>query len=104
MQHDRKQAARATKLVESLTPADPGFVTLVTVVEMYWVLGTRYELSRAQIVTAVDALIRPRQLVVEQGDQILRALRVFASGSADLPDCLIERTAKAAGLRQGTDL
>ena len=97
MQDDRKQAALATRLVESLTPEEPGFVTLVTVVELYWVLGTSYDLSRAQIVAALDALIRSKQLLVEQSDQVLRALRVFGGGSADFPDCLIERIAKAAG-------
>ena len=97
MQDDPKQAAKATKLIESLTPAEPGFVTLVTVVELFWVLTASYDLSRAQIVEAFDALIRSKQLLVEQTDQVLRALRVYGAGSADFPDCLIERTAKAAG-------
>ena len=30
MQDDPRQAAKASKLVESLTPARPGFITLVT--------------------------------------------------------------------------
>ena len=97
MQDDGQQAALATELVESLTPEDPGFVSLITVVELYWVLGTSYALSRAQIGSALDALIRSRQLRVEQSEQVVRALRVYGASSADLPDCLIERVAKAAG-------
>ena len=97
MQDDRKQAALATRLIEALTPDDPGFVSLITVVELYWVLGTSYALSRAQIGAALDALNRSRQLLVEQSEQVVRALRVYATSSADLPDCLIERVAKAAG-------
>ena len=97
MQDDGKQAALATQLVESLTLDDPGFVSLVTVVELYWVLGTSYALSRAQIGAALDALIRSKQLLVEQSDQIVRALRVYGASSADLPYCLLERVAKAAG-------
>jgi len=97
MQDDGKQAVLATRLVESLTPEEPGFVSLVTVVELYWVLGTSYALSRAQIGAALDALTRSKQLRVEQSDQVVRALRVYVASSADLPDCLIERVAKAAG-------
>lgn len=97
MQDDRRQAALATQLIESLTPEQPGFVSLVSVVELYWVLGTSYELSRSQLVAALDALVRSRQLVVEQADQVVRALRTYGGGSADFPDCLIERVARALG-------
>ena len=97
MQDDPKQAAKATKLVESLTPTEPGFVTLVTVVELFWVLSSAFELSRGQIVEAFDGMIRAKQLVVEQRDQVVRALRAYGSSSADFADCLIERTATAAG-------
>jgi predicted nucleic-acid-binding protein len=97
MQDDPKQAAKATKLVESLTPTGPGFVTLVTVVELFWVLSSAFELSRGQIVEAFDGLIRAKQLVVEQREQVVRALRAYGASSADFPDCLIERTATAAG-------
>ena len=97
MQDDAAQAKKASRLIESLTPEKPGFVPLVVVVELFWVLSSAYELSRAQIVEAFDALIRSKQLVVEKKDQVVRALRVFDAGSADFPDCLIERTANAAG-------
>jgi predicted nucleic-acid-binding protein len=97
MQDDPKQAAKATKLVESLTSTKPGFVTLVTVVELFWVLSSAFELSRGQIVEAFDGLTRAKQLVVEQRDQVVRALRAYGASSADFPDCLIERTATAAG-------
>ena len=36
MQDDAKQAAKATKLVEGLTAEEPGFITLVSVVELVW--------------------------------------------------------------------
>jgi predicted nucleic-acid-binding protein len=97
MQDDATQAKKASKLIESLTPTEPGFVPLVVVVELFWVLSSAYELSRGQIVEAFDALIRSKQLVVEKKDQVVRALRVFGTSSADFPDCLIERTANAAG-------
>lgn len=97
MQDDVQQSAKATQLVESLSAEVPGFVALVSVVELVWVLSSCYGLKRAQLAQALDALLRAKQLVVDQSDQVARALRMFASGSADFADCLIERTAAHAG-------
>ena len=38
MQDDSKQSAKATKLIESLDADRPGYITMVSVVELYWVL------------------------------------------------------------------
>jgi predicted nucleic-acid-binding protein len=38
MQDDATQSLKAAKLMESLTVDDPGFVSLVSVVELGWVL------------------------------------------------------------------
>ncbi len=97
MQDDAKQSARAAKLVESLTGDEPGFVTLVSVVELVWVLSSCYDLTREQLAQALEALLRAKQLVVDRAEHIARALRVFTAGSADFADCLIERTAANAG-------
>lgn len=97
MQDDAKQAAKATKLIESLSPEDPGFVTLVSIIELVWVLSSCFDLTREQIAQALDALLRAKQLVVDQADQVVRALRTYSSSSADFADCLIERTASNAG-------
>ena len=97
MQDDAKQAAKATKLIESLSPDAPGFVTLVSVIELVWVLSSCFDLTREQIAQALNALLRAKQLVVDQADQVVRALRTYSSSSADFADCLIERTASSAG-------
>ncbi len=97
MQDDAKQAAKATKLIEGLTAQEPGFIGLVSVVELVWVLSSSYELDRAQIGQALDVILRSKQLVVGQAEQVARALHAYASGNADFADCLIERTAVATG-------
>ena len=40
MQDDAKQSLKATKLMESLTVDEPGFVSLVAVVKLGWVLSS----------------------------------------------------------------
>lgn len=100
MQDEPRQSAKAARLIESLDVNNPGFVSLVTVVELYWVLSSCYELSREQASRALDAMIRSKQLVVERSDLVIRALRAHGAGKADFADCLIERSAVAAGCGQ----
>jgi predicted nucleic-acid-binding protein len=100
MQDEPRQSARATALVESLDIDRPGFVGLVSVIELYWVLTSCYHLTNDQVKQALDALLRTKQIVVDRSDQVLRALRVFDAGKADFADCLIERIAASAGCEQ----
>ena len=97
MQDDDVQSPIATRFVESLTAENPGFVTLVATVEMVWVLSLAYRLTRDQIGQALEALLCSREIVIDEGADVLRALRAFQDGSADFADCLIERLASRAG-------
>ena len=38
MQDDPEQSPKATELIESLTGENPGYITMVSVIELYWVL------------------------------------------------------------------
>lgn len=100
MQDDPRQSAKATKLIESLEVDRPGFIGVVSVVELYWVLTSCYDLTNDQVRQVLDLLLRTRQIVVDRADQVLRALKVFETGKADFADCLIERTAASAGCEQ----
>jgi predicted nucleic-acid-binding protein len=97
MQDDEKQSPQATKLIESLTPEARGFVPLVALVEVVWVLAGCFELDREQLVAALEGLLRTKEIGVERADVVWRAVQVFAKGSADFADCLIERCAAAEG-------
>lgn len=97
MQDDAAQSARAAALIESLDSTQPGFVGVVVIVELYWVLTSCYALGDEQFRQALQVLLQSRQIVIESADTVLRALRAFADGKADFPDCLIERAAASAG-------
>jgi predicted nucleic-acid-binding protein len=73
---------------------------MVSVVELYWVLTSCYELTEQQAAQALEAILRTKQFLVERADQVMRALRVFGDGTADFADCLIERSAASAGCTQ----
>jgi predicted nucleic-acid-binding protein len=97
MQDDPVQSPAASRLLGSLTAADAGFVSLVAVIELNWVLSSGYNLDRSQIVQALETLLRSRELVVEGAETVWKALRLFARSQADFADCLIARAAAAGG-------
>jgi len=97
MQDDVGQSSLAAAVVESLTPEIPGFVTLVSVIELGWVLDSCYSLERSQIAVALEALIRSKEIVVERAEIVWRAVRQFRDSTADLADCLIAYSAYSAG-------
>jgi predicted nucleic-acid-binding protein len=96
-QDDKKQSAIASEFIESLTPTAPGFVALVTVVELVWVLQSSYKASKEEIITVLETLLRTRELKLENAETIWQAIRRFSESNADFADCLIERSAHAAG-------
>jgi len=100
MQDDPKQSPKANKIIDALSSDDPGFITVVSVIELYWVLTAGYALTDEQFLQAMEGILRTKQFVVENADQVLRALRVFEKGRSDFADCLIERTAASAGCAQ----
>lgn len=96
-QDDPKQSPQASRLIESLTPQAPGYVTMVALVELVWVLESCYDTPHGTIALTIERLLRTKSLVLEQAETVWQALRVFIAGHKDFADCLIARTAHAAG-------
>jgi predicted nucleic-acid-binding protein len=97
MQDDLKQSPLATRFVESRSAESRGFVPLVSVVELFWVMSSAYELDRDQLIAALEGLLRTKELVVERAEIVWKALRNFQTANVEFADCLIERSAAAAG-------
>jgi predicted nucleic-acid-binding protein len=96
MQDDAKQAALASRLVESLGDS-AGYIPVVVIAELSWVLSSAYDLSRQQLGEALEGVLRSKEWVVEKADIVWQAVRLFQNGGADFADCLIFRSAAAAG-------
>ena len=88
MQDDAQQSNLASSLIESLTVEAAGFVLQVAFIELVWVLSSCYDLERAQMVAAMEALLRTKEVVVEGAEVIWRAVRIYRDSSADFADCL----------------
>ena len=97
MQDDPRQSPRATRLIEALSVDQPGFVPVVALVELAWVLSGSYGLDRKQIATVLDTLLRSKELVIDRAELVTQSLHRYSAASADFADALIERIAAAAG-------
>ncbi|MDH6180079.1 putative nucleic-acid-binding protein [Microbacteriaceae bacterium SG_E_30_P1] len=95
-QDDPRQAALAEKLIEQLTPENPGFVTQIALVESVWVLRRLFEADDQSISTFVGRLLNSRDLVIENADAARRALDE-TRGSVEFTDALLAQTGLAAG-------
>ena len=98
MQDEPDQAARATAFIEQqLSVENPGFIALIVLVEIAWVLRSCYAIDRETINRTFRSLLETRQLWVEQTDLVVRALRRYTEYAADFSDALIVEVAREQG-------
>jgi predicted nucleic-acid-binding protein len=89
---------RAERLLErECSPDEPGFVNVVVLCEVVWVLRRRYRIARDQIAAAVEALLRAPLIAVEHGELAELALEDYRAGRADFTDALIGLINRRAG-------
>ena len=101
MQDEPKQTQEAIQFIESyLSDQERGYLTIVVVVEIIWVLKTVYRVSKPELVTLIRQLLTTTQLQIERADLVYQALRIFESSCADFSDSLIATVAKSDGCRQ----
>lgn len=97
-QDDPAQAKKATVLIEKgLSQKQPGFITLISLVEITWVLESCYGQSRTNILSVIQALLTTKQLVVENADIAYIALKRCRATQGDFSDALIAAVAEKAG-------
>lgn len=97
MQDDPRQSPLATRLVESLSAEAPGFVPVVALIELVWVLSGSYGLDRVQVAAVLSTLLRSKELVIDEAEWVAQALKRYSTSGADFADALIERLSAAAG-------
>ncbi len=96
-QDDPRQTPKANRLIESLTADAPGYVSIVSVVELVWVLTDCYKMTKGELCAVLETLLHTKQIVVAQAAIVWQALRAFRASKADFADCLIERLAASDG-------
>ena len=97
-QDNARQAAIATRLIEGSLSADVrGFISIVTLAEIVWVMSSNYGASRASVAEIVEGLLTAPQLMMERADVLWRALKAYRESEADFSDAVIVELGSDAG-------
>jgi predicted nucleic-acid-binding protein len=92
-QDDREQAKAATRFIEeALTAGDPGFISAIVLCEIIWVLESRYDLKRTDVVSIIKALLDTRQIVIGEANAVRAALN---HSSVELVDAIIHEVGRS---------
>jgi predicted nucleic-acid-binding protein len=96
---DPLQSAAAKEFLRTLSVEAPGFISLVSLIELVWVLRSRYQLNKADLILCVERLLDLPELILEGQTAVAQALARFSMTKTDFADCLIERSGHLAGCR-----
>ncbi len=97
-QDDPVQSPKAREILERrLTERDPGFVSVVAMVETVWVLDRAYGLSSQEISAAVERMLQTDVLIVENEQEVFTAMVALKRGEGSFADALIGALYTRAG-------
>jgi predicted nucleic-acid-binding protein len=97
-QDDPAQSPTATELIERrLTEDEPGFISVVAMVEVAWVLERAYGLADREIAAAIEGVLQADVLVVENEQEVFTAMIALKAGRGSFADALIGALNAKAG-------
>jgi len=96
VQDDPEQAKMAGEVLGELTDDEPGFVSLVALAEIAWVLRRGYRLPAPAVLDHLENLLGSRELEFEDAETVWTAVMKGRDG-ADFADALIADTAHLWG-------
>lgn len=89
-QDDPVQSPKAAEIIERrLTKEDPGFVSLVCILEIVWVLGSLYKRSPGEIADHIEMILAADTLEVQNEPEVYQAVVALRSSSGTFEDALI---------------
>jgi predicted nucleic-acid-binding protein len=97
-QDDPVQSAKATEIIERrLTGKNPGFVSVVAMVETVRVLDRAYSLTAKEISSVVERMLQIEVLTIENEQQVFSAMIALKQGRGSFSDALIAELGVRAG-------
>ncbi|MGI9277756.1 MAG: PIN domain-containing protein [Endozoicomonas sp.] len=89
VQGDPDQCRKVNDLMENrLSAREPGFITLVALIEVIWVLESSYCQAKSVILKVLRSLLATRQLMIERADIIHKVSSLFEAAHADFSDAV----------------
>ncbi len=90
LQDDLEQSRRANEIIEGhLSEQEPGYLSLVCVLEIVWVLRSLLRQRGVEIATHVERLLAANSLVVQNEQQVFEAAFALKRGTGEFEDALI---------------
>jgi predicted nucleic-acid-binding protein len=90
LQDDPKQTRLANQIIDGqLSEQNPGFISLVTVLEIVWVLRGLLKQNPSQIASHLQNLLTADSLEVQNEQQVFEAVFALKRGTGEFEDALI---------------
>ncbi len=98
LKDDARQSARALRFMrDEISAVHPSYVSVVTLLEIVWVLDSLYGFNTEQQMAVVEDLLAVESLEIAERTAIARAVNVSRSAKADFQDCLVAILGERAG-------
>jgi predicted nucleic-acid-binding protein len=92
------QSAKAAEILERrLTERNPGFVSVIAMVETVWVLDRAYFLTAQEIARAIERLLQVEVLAIENEQEVFTAMVALKQGRGSFADALIAELGARVG-------
>ena len=86
---DEQQALKAAKrLAKHAKKSESLFAAVTVMLELEWVLWSRYKFDKAEVIRALSSLMMTVELVFELEGPLEQALASYEDGTAEYADCL----------------
>ena len=98
VEDDDRQTLRAQGLFEAARANQASlFVPVTVMLELEWVLRSRYQFDRATVLGTFNALLETQELQFQEEAALERALHLYRPGLAEFADCVHAGICAAAG-------
>lgn len=95
---DEEQFERAQRLIKKeLQQKEPVLISLLVLMETEWVLRSRYELTKTDILGVFSSLLEAAELEFEDEATVEEAIFVWRDSAAQFADCLINARHRRLG-------
>lgn len=83
--------------MEALNEADPGYISVVVMVELVWVLDRSYRLADREIAAVIETLLQVPVVTVENEQEVFTAMTALKEGWEPFAGMLISELGASAG-------
>lgn len=100
LEDDREQASLAREFFAERSAADPAYVSTVVIVELVWLLTSRYRYPGSAVHEVLDAMFASANVLMEREELVRRTANSARRTGADIADAIVAALAEEAGCQR----